>query len=346
MRALVALALLGGCNKQERAVTQAAETLCTWGQLDNLQLNMLPESAGLEPLVRDADLRWAKDKAAEKAAAPTDNNPLAALGQALVDSVVAMGRATVEASAKHARCDVTEVTIEGERATVQLSRSVPDISDPGKAEDRLAEMRKLDSHEARVALLDELMDEASARKESTHTLTFLRQGEAWVIDYGLPEKKIDAIIAEQVELKKAVEEAEEAEEVLEQVKVVKAALGEQRKGLWVDTTFTLGLENGTPHTFSAATLEASWAGVEPRSFELELPEPLASGGSGEWTLTGNAFRALAKAEHPPEAALQVSVRELRGPDGEALVTVKGKAADERRLVEKAEEIEAIREKYL
>ncbi|MCB9745109.1 MAG: hypothetical protein H6740_21145 [Alphaproteobacteria bacterium] len=352
MRAWLLLPLLAlcACETGPTPAEQATLPLCAWGQLEHLQLRMVPDSAGLKPLVRDADLRWLEDALAAEQSQTDSENPLKALAQGLVESIAAMGRAVHEANSRHAKCETKLLSQTGDEAHVQVTRTIPDIT-PVDPKERSAQMAKLETHEQRVEALSKVMDEATTFKTETVEVTMRRQGDAWVIDYGLPEAAIAELEQEQVALMKRVEGFPAQAALLDKLVVTEATLVEQRDGLLRQSALKLGLRNELDQPVHAGvfvgTVTAGGAELGTREFDMDLPEVLAPGTEGKWVLNGNAFRGLGQLAKGQEGAeVTVKAVELRGPQEATIANVREQVHVEGEVARTKNEIARIQETYL
>lgn len=347
---LTLLVLLLGCETGPSPAEQAVMPLCQWGQLEHLQLRMLPEDTPLKEHVRDADRRWLEDDLARQQAQNDSQNPLKALAAGLVESIAAMGKAVTEASAEHADCSVETLSQSDTEAKLKVRREVPDITpkDPGE---RSAAMAKLKTHEERVKALSRMLAEADASKVETVEVHLIREGERWVIDYGLPEAAVAALEAEAVAAQAQLDGMPAQQALLDKLKVTEAAVVEQRDGMLRQSALRLGLENGLDQTVVAGTFVGTVRDgaqeLGSREFDMQLPEALAPGQAGTWVLSGNAFRAIGQlAKQAEGSAVQVTPLELRGGDEAEIASVRQRVNLEGDLAKARGEAAAIREKYL
>ena len=182
------LALASGCssNEDETDVTESAQWLCRWSQLEKPDPSFLLDDDVLAEHVRSEDLAFLEQ---ERRARLAKSNPFSKLARGLDSAMTPMMQALVEARSRHVECDVVSVEIDGDRATATVRQTGPhfDISAASLTDSvtDAQELAAIDSHEGRVARAETWMKEAPRRSTEEYQLRFVKTPDGWRADYGL-----------------------------------------------------------------------------------------------------------------------------------------------------------------
>lgn len=171
----------GGGSEARGVVTE----LCRWGQLSELTPTVLPADLDLAARVRDADLRYAK---AERLA-PSAENPFLALQQTVGLVADEPARALQQAVADHTHCAV-EVDVQGASGTAHVTRVAPRPLDGQDLYVKVGELQKLGTQEERIARVGQWIAANSASATSEYDLKVEKQGDRWIVNFGLPEARL------------------------------------------------------------------------------------------------------------------------------------------------------------
>lgn len=352
--ALLVLMLLGttGCGKDKKQVSEAALLLCKYNQIEAPTPEMLPDGVSIASVVRSADLLFlAKKKADEQAG--LEGNPFAGLAQVMEAAVTPLGKATVEAAAGVTDCAVTEIQIQGDRATAQLSRTVPAMDNSQLTLDKIGEINRLGTHQERVARIEEWYATATSTSTTQHDLRFQREGDSWVAVLGLPEARLGEIQGQISELQAKAQAMEEKRNLLAQFEVTSAEYSKKKMG-WglVNVILDLQVKNGNTQPVSRAYFHGviqspgrSVPWVE-EDFNYQIPGGIEPGETAHWRLNPNMFSAWGTVDVPRDAVFTVTVVRLDGADGEAIASVSDADDVAQQMAELSAEAEAIRTSFL
>lgn len=215
------LTLIVGCGP-EKEIESKAQTLCAYNQLDAPTLDFVPSTA-FEPEkhISKEDLAFLAKKSEEEA-----KNPFAGLGQAFAAGLGPGAKAMVEANARVTTCKVELLTLDekGLLATVKITRSSPkpNVEDPFK---KMGELAEIEGHEARVKKALAYYEGDGIESETTSSeITFIKEGEQWVISYKLEEAAAKVKREEEAKKQREREEREKRQKALALVREANEAM--------------------------------------------------------------------------------------------------------------------------
>jgi hypothetical protein len=312
------LVVVAGCGGDLRDARNVAETLCRWGQLDELTPSVLPDEVALSSMVREQDLRFALEEPRRR---PSAENPFLALQQTVGMEADSAAKALAAGVAEHVTCELTG-TSEARRAEFHIVRKVPR---PLRGADSVAKAAELDALATpieRVARVREWIVGAPV-EEIDYDLVLEKRNGPWIANFGLPEDAIEDAKTELAEVERSITRME-----ADQVEIAKLELMATtyfartparanprvditvRNGLdmrvakvefhglltsperpatdpWVDAELThtvLGrLESGDQETFTIVSrLPARWRTLAPEGSTLELKVTKIAGPSMTW----------------------------------------------------------------
>ena len=186
-----------GCG-QEAELRDRAGFLCKYGQLVAPKLDALPKEKAAGDYIHPDDLAYLEEQERERS-----GGAFAQLGNALAAGLRPATRAVAEAAARRTECEVSEVSVEGDRATVTVQRTVPQLEGPDLLK-KMGELSGMESHEARVEAAEAWYEGAAEKKIESRQLTFARQGDRWLVVYELrASAEAEAARAKQEEERRA-----------------------------------------------------------------------------------------------------------------------------------------------
>lgn len=310
--------VLAGCGHDQSDAKHVATLLCQWGQLDELTPEILPDTVDLAKMVRDEDLRFARQETSRRASV---ENPFLALKQTVGMEAMEPARALAQAVSTAAQCELTG-SVEGETAQFHVVRKVPRPLRDADTVAKAAELDALPDRRARVAEVGK-WNAAAQIEELDYDLALVQRGGAWLANFGLPEKAITDAEAELTQLRADIARMEQDQVQIDKLQVVGTAYFPKtpdrvnprvditvHNGLdmrvakvefhgvltspdrpatdpWVDDELVhnvLGrLETGDEETFTIVSrLPARWRTLAPEGSTLTLKVTKIAGPSGQW----------------------------------------------------------------
>ena len=352
--AFIFMAVVGlpGCGKDKKQIEQAALLLCKYGQLEDPMPEMLPDGVSITGVVRAEDLLYLTKKKADQQA-ELQGNLFGGLAQVMEAAITPVGKAMVAAAAGVTECSVSDLAIEGDTATVKVSRTLPTAEQTELPLEMIGQLNQLGSHEEKVAKINEWYAAASSSTTTQHQLHLERDGEAWVAVLGLPEARLEEIGSELATLQTKTDAMEIARTQLALFEVTDAKYSKKNMGWGMkEVILDLKVRNGTSQAVSRAYLhgvlkspERSVPWVED-DFNYQIPGGLEPGEEARWRLNPNMFSDWGTVEAPPEAVLTITVLRLDGADGEEMLSIRDAGEVEQKVAVLTAESEMIRTTFL
>lgn len=178
---LAVVVTVAGCKSDVTSVKEQAEWLCRFNQFDEPIPQVFPPGAKPSDYVRDEDLAFLKEKQSR------EMEGFGAFGDAMMAAMAPTASAMAQAMAEQTKCEITSMTIKGSEASVSLTRRSPRLDDSGVSA-KLAELRKAESAEQRLAKAREWVKAATGTKTNEHVLAFVKTAEGWRANYDLRAK--------------------------------------------------------------------------------------------------------------------------------------------------------------
>lgn len=175
---------VAGCKSDETSIKEQAEWLCRLNQIDEPTPQIFPPDVKPSDYVRDEDLAFLKEKAEEVS---REAGGFGAFGDAMMAAMVPTASAMAQAMAEQTKCSITSMTIKGGEASVSLTRTSPRLDDSGVLA-KVAELRKAESAEQRLAKAREWVKAAPGTKTNELVLAFVKTAEGWRANYDLRAK--------------------------------------------------------------------------------------------------------------------------------------------------------------
>lgn len=248
-----------GCGGANSEAKQVVETLCRWGQLDDLTPAGLPPEVDLPSLVREVDLRFAREETGQK---PSADNPFLALhqtvGMVIDDPILAMSTAL----ANRSQCSV-EMTKDGEiyRAHVVRTSNAP-TWDRDMVHLKLREVEAIPSLPEKIARIEQWLAEIPPR-ESADDVVVEKHGEKWVANLGLPESAIAEAQAKLDVLDQQIAVGDTAKAELSKLTVLKTQYWQRSSKRSSIPRLEITVHNGTQLTIGRIDFQGTLTSVEP-----------------------------------------------------------------------------------
>jgi len=251
---LMAMVGLPGCGKDKKQIEQAALLLCKYGQVEDPMPEMLPDGVSITGVVRAEDLLYLAKKKADQQA-ELQGNLFGGLAQVMEAAITPVGKAMVAAAASVTECSVSDIAIEGDTATVKVSRTLPTAEQTELPLEMIGELNQLGSHEEKVARINEWYAAAATSTTTEHQLQFTRDGETWVAVLGLPEARLDEISSELTSLQTKTQALDDARKKLAQFEVTDAKYSKRSRGWGMkEVILDIKVNNGTAQPVARAYL--------------------------------------------------------------------------------------------
>ena len=327
------LVMVTGCS-DENKITKKAEWLCQQGQLESPSHFVFDDETVLQSYLHPRDL-------AHLAEEDADDGDWSEFLRELEDLLLPIERASHRAMVRHTECDIQNVEIDDDRATVTLTHTIPAID---LDFDDLFDLEDVpeDQLEARFS---EWYAESTADETTSHTIEFAKLDDGWRAYLGLERQekqrevdklreKISDVDDELEQVQKELDELEEMTQKLATFEVQRAELFQrQRRFSLPENYMEIEVENNTDHPVSRVYFDATYQSPERSipwaadSMNYSISGGLEPGESASWSLTPNYSSDLRDVTVHDDAELHLKVYRLDGPDGEALWKVPSENRD-------------------
>lgn len=336
-----------GCGTKAVDAKGVAETLCAWGQLDELTPEILPDTVDLTKMVRERDLRFAREEPRRR---PSAENPFLAMKQTVGMEAMEPAQALAEAVAAAVKCEVTG-SVDGDRAEYHVIRNVPR---PLRGQDSVARAAELHALPDRIARKQEIKKwiEAAEVEELDYDIALDHVGSAWVANFGLPEKAVADAEAELATVTADIARMEQDQAQIDKLVIVGTqyfARNPSRANPRVDITVRNDLDMRVAKLMFHGVLTSADRPATDPWVDAELPHTvlgrLEPGDQDTFTIVSRLpaqWRTLA----PEGSTLSLKVTKIAGPSGQWKYDVAGWDDAVARRDELGKEIARLRSAYL